>query len=79
MIDCYECTYRHKVPGDNHSCCHYPGNKTGMFDLFKLQNITNARKLNIKGDEHGIRNGWFYWPVNYDPRWLINCDGFNPV
>ena len=33
-------------------------------------------ELNIKGDEHGIKRGWFSWPSNYDPVWLLNCDGF---
>jgi len=21
---------------------------------------------------------WFIWPVNFDPVWLENCDGFEP-
>jgi hypothetical protein len=25
---------------------------------------------------HGICNGWFIWPINFDPVWLENCDGF---
>lgn len=78
MIDCYKCKYRRNVPGDAHSCCRYPGNKTGLFDFFENGNKKNARKLNIKADQHGIRNGWFFWPINYDPVWLTNCDGFTP-
>jgi hypothetical protein len=38
------------------------------------QRAINA--LNIKGAEQGVRNGWFIWPVNFDPVWLISCDGF---
>jgi hypothetical protein len=30
----------------------------------------------VKGDDHGIANGWFYHPFNFDPVWLIYCDGF---
>jgi len=30
----------------------------------------------VKGAEHGIKNGWFYWPFNFDPVWLEQCDGF---
>jgi hypothetical protein len=30
----------------------------------------------IEGDEHGIRNGWFNHPFNFDPTWLRRCDGF---
>lgn len=29
---------------------------------------------NIKGDSHGIKNGWFCFPFNFDPVWLENCD-----
>lgn len=76
MINCYKCKYRGNVPGDAHSCCQYPGNKTGMFDFFENENKKNAQKLNIKAELHGIRNGWFFWPINFDPAWLINCDGF---
>jgi len=28
------------------------------------------------GDEHGIKNGWFLHPYNFDPIWLCYCDGF---
>jgi hypothetical protein len=34
------------------------------------------QKLDIRGDSHGIRMGWFFWPANYDPVWLENCNGF---
>jgi len=76
MNKCYDCIYRGNVSGDAHSCCRYPKNETGMFDLFSAQNMKNSRKLNIKGDPHGVRMGWFMWPTNFDPTWLINCDGF---
>ncbi len=29
------------------------------------------------GNAHGIRNGWFMWPINFDPNWLVSCDGFS--
>ncbi len=32
--------------------------------------------LHVKGAELGVRRGWFIWPVNFDPVWLENCDGF---
>lgn len=35
-----------------------------------------AQALNIEGEPHGIANGWFIWPVNFDPIWLRRCDGF---
>lgn len=35
-----------------------------------------ADTLHISANFHGIKNGWFIWPVNFDPTWLENCDGF---
>ena len=31
----------------------------------------------VKGHEQGIMNGWFMWPINYDPVWLLECDGYS--
>lgn len=76
--DCYQCKYRRNFPGDTHSCCHYPGNKTGFFDFFEEDNLKNMISLNIKADLYGFKMGWFFWPVNFDPAWLENCDGFTP-
>ena len=75
-VNCYQCKYRGNAPGSAHSCCRYPGNDTGLFGFFALVNKDNAAKLNIRADDHGIRNGWFIWPINFDPVWLTNCDGF---
>lgn len=30
----------------------------------------------VTADQHGIRNGWFFWPFNFDPVWLTGCSGF---
>lgn len=76
MANCYKCIYRGNVPGDAHSRCKYPGNETGMFDMFSVKNQKNIKKLNIQGDPHGVRMGWFMWPVNFEPAWLTSCDGF---
>lgn len=35
-----------------------------------------AIALQIRANFHGIRNGWFVWPVNFDPVWLESCEGF---
>lgn len=73
---CYTCKYRGNVPGDAHSCCRYPGTDVGIFSFFEKANLELMEKLNIKADPHGIRNGWFLWPSNFDPVWLMNCDGY---
>ena len=30
----------------------------------------------VKGNEYGKEMGWFLWPLNFDPTWLEECDGF---
>ena len=33
--------------------------------------------IHMKGKAHGIRNGWFYYPLNFDPVWKDKlCDNF---
>lgn len=36
---------------------------------------TNLKALVI-GNNHGIANGWFIWPFNFDPTWLVSCTGY---
>lgn len=34
---------------------------------------------NMTGYEHGIKNGWFFYPFNFDPVWRTKeCDNFEP-
>ena len=58
--NCYECKYRGEVEGSAHSSCEYP----------------KCSVLNVKGDPYGIRGGWFNHPLNFDPVWLEECNGF---
>jgi len=74
--NCYECQHRGTVPGDAHSRCCYPGLKSLLSDMLSSDNTLIMRKLNVQGDPHGIKSGWFFWPYNFDPVWLENCDGF---
>ena len=83
--NCYGCIYRGTVPGDAHSCCHHPAIKVDTSDMFMaleamLSGRTNeaAFKLKIKGNQHGVDAGYFFWPANFDPVWLENCDGYTP-
>jgi hypothetical protein len=56
--NCYNCKYRHDLPGDAHSGCH---NKTAKTSFHA----------------HGLKMGWAFWPYNFDPTWLLSCDGFD--
>ncbi len=33
----------------------------------------------LRCDPHAVRNGWFFWPFNFDPVWLDECGGFFPA
>ena len=37
----------------------------------------NNHDAKVAGHEHGIKSGWFMWPINFDPTWLLSCDGFS--
>jgi len=84
-FDCYKCKHRGTVPGDCHSCCKHPsvgdtspiGAIMGILaSVGRVSPVKKENSLNIKGVAHGINNGWFNWPYNFDPTWLENCDGF---
>ena len=52
-----------------YACAHnepYPG------DAHRSCRNTGA---GVIGYPHGIDNGWFTWPFNFDPCWLMRCDG----
>lgn len=79
---CYNCKHRGEIPGDAHSCCRHPlvNHEANPFSALMLmlqgKNAAAEAKLNIRGNPIGIRRGWFLWPANFDPVWLLNCDGF---
>lgn len=71
--NCYECIHRRTVPGDAHSECAHPitepfGAASGIVGMGDV--------LGIVANPHGVRSGWFLWPVNFDPVWLESCNGF---
>ncbi len=85
--NCYECKYRQDIIGSTHSKCEHPkaidtNPLNEVFAIFasigRIPPVISpvASELKIVGDEHGIKNGWFCWPWNFDPLWLKNCDGF---
>ena len=85
---CYSCEYRGTIPGDAHSCCRHPAYKDinsnpllammGMFaSAGRVDPIcAKTEGIDVVGDPHGIRNGWFNHPFNFDPTWLVKCTGY---
>ena len=86
--DCYKCMHRGPVPGSCHSSCRHPRTKKLMENCnlslavalrkrTKMPPIIGIVKgITVKGDPGGIANGWFNWPWDFDPVWLLECDGF---
>lgn len=37
----------------------------------------NNHSAKVTGNPHGIKSGWFMWPLNFDPVWLQSCDSFS--
>lgn len=89
--NCYECKHRRPTPGDSHSRCAHPMlGETETDPLRQLLSLLGAMPmdegtmkavvaLDIRANPHGVRNGWFHWPVNFDPVWLDSCKGFEPI
>jgi len=54
---CWSCAYKKSIPGDAHIRCRFDW----VGQEFPMP----------RGDEHGIKNGWYWFPLNYDPVWML--------
>lgn len=66
-MNCWDCKHSETNPGDCHLTC-----RKGMNEVFKGASTDTHVKLN----PHGVKMGWAYWPLNFDPVWIESCDGF---
>jgi hypothetical protein len=86
--DCLKCVHRGIILGDAHSCCKHPAFGEVTSDpLASLMGVfaskgrvapvrARAEGIHVEGHPHGVRSGWFNHPYNFDPTWLVSCDGF---
>ncbi len=79
--DCYKCEYRSGLDYSAHSCCSHPyvkGDNKLLTLMYMGKGIKSPaeKRMNISYSQHGFDNGWFMWPINFDPVWLNTCDGF---
>ena len=84
---CYSCQHRRTVAGSAHSRCAHPSFGSGdvmsplaMIAAMEMMQTGRYRAFAITGSAHGITNGWFSWPLDYDPVWMVGrCLEFLPV
>jgi hypothetical protein len=83
---CYQCRHRRDLPGDMHSGCRHPlteavhGNPLApLIEAMGHALPVPVPGLNVIGDKHAIGMGYWSWPINFDPVWLISCDGFEEM
>lgn len=73
--NCFKCKYSEKVTGSAHLSCNACPATIGIAFLqyiatSRVPDLTIGGELKLKLDEHGVRSGWAYWPVNFDPVWV---------
>lgn len=75
-MNCYECKHRRNLAGDCHSACAaLPTEKHRVAAAFSVT-ISYAYGAKLKANRHGVQNGWFNWPFNFDPIWVEKCEYF---
>lgn len=87
--DCYKCKHRRSLPGDAHSSCAHPGISADadtplnrVMAIFasvgqaSIPVINETKEIKVVGHPTGIMKGWFVWPWNFDPIWLVSCTGY---
>lgn len=79
--NCYECKHRGSLAGDCHSQCNHPKINESDRLLAPVAMVLGMpsqamKQLDIQLDSYGVQMNWAIWPINYDPIWLKNCNGF---
>lgn len=79
--NCYACVFRESVPGDAHSACVHPLVRALETKALCTQAVLQfggftTEHLTVRFNKHGVRNGWAFYPINFDPVWLEACSGF---
>jgi hypothetical protein len=84
--NCYNCAHRASLTGSAHSQCKHPafqGINAALGLLATLRSSqrggpieADTKEITVKGSAYGIANGWFMHPLNFDPVWLEECNGF---
>jgi hypothetical protein len=82
-MDCYKCKYRGDALGSTHSRCNIlklgDNEYSDLLEIYiasgKYSIINESTKEPlVKLNEHGVKNGWALWPINFDPIWVESCN-----
>jgi len=77
--NCYRCRFRKELSGDAHSACgSYAADPIALLIFATGKSEFMTSKIHVRGNTHGVRSGWFMWPLNFDPTWLEICTGYMP-
>lgn len=77
LVGCYRCRHRTASPGSAHSRCRAAGDPMEAFFAILIGRTADLPRVEL--DPHGVRNGWAFWPVDFDPVWVRSCSAFDPV
>ena len=86
-FDCYTCKHRRNIAGDCHISCACPKHgldtSSGLLGLVSLLAgrvgaVCSSNAMGVSLNPHGIKNGWCYWPFNFDPIWVNSCNSYDP-
>lgn len=75
--NCYTCKHRENVPGDAHSACNAIEGDKMLLAWYVQTNGPTFENLSL--NPHGVRGGWCFWPINFDPCWVDKCHLYKQV
>jgi hypothetical protein len=91
-MNCYNCKYRGTVAGSAHSSCKSLKDvcgdtenvsliellmSSGSVEMTVTDKETGLKKPMVSLNDHGVKNGWANWPLNFDPVWVEECLLYN--
>jgi hypothetical protein len=71
---CWSCVHRLPIEHSVYLKCGHPDAIPSF--LAKASKHPADDVLKVVGHEQGVEGGWFNWPFDFDPRWLVACAGY---
>ncbi len=85
-MNCYDCKHIRSLPGDCHKRCAHPSLPkldpfVEVMAIFASVQRTppqamDGGPMNVKLNPLGVARGWCNFPWNFDPTWIVSCDGY---